>query len=333
MVQKYLNILFWLPAFVLHGIACCVAFRSSSRFSWHRNRLRKNYFVKLLAIFFCLFLLEEKTNAQTADTAFVDTVSMKNIDAASGYDEDNYTDTTVKHIYDTSENFFNWKKYYNDPYAVEKIQQRSLPDSTIQQLKSSKDFWYIPAIEKIETRLKNDPAFRDSLLKAANREFTNDQNNFTQQAWFNTLLWCIIIAIFLGALAYFLLQNKINLFSKESLASASQTFSEDENADIFHIPYADLLRKAEKEENYRNAVRLLYLQTLKQLSETGRIQYQPDYTNLQYVQQLYKSNLYENFFTITRHYEFVWYGKFEISKGLYEKVKNDFLRLRDKVVV
>ncbi|HYK47998.1 MAG TPA: hypothetical protein VEV83_22625 [Parafilimonas sp.] len=278
------------------------------------------------------YFLAADANTQTLDTTVVDTTSFSTYDPQTGSSgEDDYADTPERHIYDTSQYFFTWKKDSSDRFAYTKIQQRLLPDSAIQRLKNSKDFWYIPAIEKLERRIKDDPAFRDSLLKAANKEITNEESNFTQQPWFNQMLWLIIISIFIAAIIYFLVQNKINLFAKESLARTTETFGDDENGDIFRLQYSELLRRAEHEQNYRSAVRLLYLQTLKLLAETGHIQYQQDYTNLQYVQQLSKSSLYGNFFTVTRHYEFVWYGKFEISKALYEKVKNDFLTLQNKV--
>ena len=207
-----------------------------------------------------------------------------------------------------------------------------MPDSTIQNLKNAKDFWDIPAIEKIETRLKNDPAYRDSLLKAINSQLTEEQRqSFEQQPWFRTLIWCIIIGVFLGALIYFLLQNKIDLFAKDSTRSATGTVAENENADIFQIPYSELLRKAEQEGNYRGAVRLLYLQTLKLLSEANIIHYQPDYTNLHYIEQLYQTKFYNEFSAVTRHYEYVWYGKFEISQALYSTIKTDFLTVQHKI--
>jgi hypothetical protein len=137
--------------------------------------------------------------------------------------------------------------------------------------------------------------------------------------------------VFLSAVIYFLAQNKINLFSKESKGSASDADSTDGKVDIFRLSYTELLRKAEQEQDYRSAVRLLYLQTLKLLSEANIIHYQTDYTNLEYVQQLYQTKFYDEFFTVTRHYEYVWYGKFEISKELFGKMKHDFLAVQNKL--
>jgi hypothetical protein len=298
------------------------------------------YCKALICFFLCLFLITQKTNAQTADTNYVDsnyvdTVSMTNIDSSSAsYDDedDGYVDTTVKHIYDTSQYFFNWKEYYDDAYTKEKISQRNLIDADVKKIKNEDDFWYVPAIEKLETRLKNDPKFRDSLLNVKKHELTDKNNNaLINQPWFNTLLWVVIIGIFAAAVIYFLMQNKISLFSKES-ASATEEAKDEEDENIFHLSYTKLIQKAEKENNYRIAVRLMFLQTLKLLSDTNKIQYQPDYTNLDYLQQLHPTKFYHDFFKVTRSYEYVWYGKFNISTEHYTTIKNDFFNLQNKIM-
>src|SRR6202008_5038202 len=156
-------------------------------------------------------------------------------------------------------------------YTQEKIAQRHLIDKDVNELKKQDDFWYIPAIEKLKTRLKNDPKFRDSLMHEKNNTLNGDQkNDITQQPWFNLLVWCIIIGVFLAAIIYFLLQNKINLFSKESVYAAEDE-NEREDEDIFHLSYTKLIQQAERENDYRVVIRLMFLQTLKILSETNTI--------------------------------------------------------------
>lgn len=295
---------------------------------------------KGLSVFlFITFIIIQTTNAQTADTTYtdsnyVDTVSMTTADSSPvGYNDqdDGYVDTTVKHIYDTSQFFFSWKDYTNDPYTTEKIAQRHLIDADVKTLKNDADFWYVPAIEKMETRLKNDPKFRDSLLNEQHREFTDEnQNGFLYQPWFNTLLWIIIIGIFAAAVIYFLIQNKINIFSKGS-ASLVEDATDEEDEDIFHLSYTKLIQQAEKEKDYRVAIRLMFLQTLKLLSDTNIIHYQADYTDLHYLQQLNQSKYYNKFFTVMRSYEYAWYGKFNIPAERYTAIKNDFLTLQHKI--
>jgi len=291
---------------------------------FYRTTALKNFIILLL------ILIAYKSNAQK-DTTVVDTVSMLNIDSLTSPETDEYIDTTVKHIYDTSEYFFNWKDSNQMLYTTNKIAQRHLVDNDVKQLKNQEDFWYVPAIEKIEDRLKTDAAFRDSLLKAGNNEITDEnKKDFTQQTWFHFIIWFVIISVFLGAIIYFLLQNKISFFSKEAVSS-SQSSETDAHEDIFNLAYNDRIKKAETEQNYRVAVRLIFLQTLKLLSDTNHIKYQPDYTNLNYLQQLHQSNLYNDFSKITRSYEYVWYGKFEISSEAYASLKKDFLMLQNKI--
>ena len=292
---------------------------------FYRNTALKNF------IILSLISIAYKSNAQK-DTTVVDTVSMSNIDSLTSPETDEYVDTTVKHIYDTSEYFFNWKDSNQTLYTTNKIAQRHLVDNDVKQLKNQEDFWYVPAIEKIEDRLKTDAAFRDSLLKAGNNEITDEnKKDFTQQTWFHFIIWFVIISVFFGAIIYFLLQNKISFFSKEAVLS-SQSSETDAHEDIFNLAYNDRIKKAEGEQNYRVAVRLIFLQTLKLLSDTNHIKYQPDYTNVNYLQQLHQSNLYNDFSKVTRSYEYVWYGKFEISSEAYTAIKKDFLMLQNKIV-
>ena len=203
-----------------------------------------------MTVAICMLFVAQTTNAQAernyADSNLIDTVSMRHIETiqlpdtafaeeSTGYDDqdDDYVDTTVKHIYDTSQFFFNWKSYYTDAFRKEKSEQRHLIDSEVNALKKDDNFWYIPAIEKLELRIKNDPQLRDSLFKKHITELT-DQNqlSFLYEPWFNTLLLVIIIGIFAAAIIYFLIQNKINIFSKEAASSTDET-TEDEHGDIF----------------------------------------------------------------------------------------------------
>ena len=134
----------------------------------------------LKSLFVCLcILMTSNLNAQT-DTMVVDTISMAKIDSLTKPDNDAYADTSIKHIYDTSQYFFNWKEYSSQPYTTNKLVQRQLIDEDVKKLKNDHDFWYIPAIEKIEARLRTDAAFRDSLLKAGKNEIVANEKDFRQ---------------------------------------------------------------------------------------------------------------------------------------------------------
>ncbi|TGE23032.1 DUF4129 domain-containing protein [Hymenobacter metallicola] len=79
--------------------------------------------------------------------------------------------------------------------------------------------------------------------------------------------------------------------------------------DIHTLDFSALLAEAEATGNYRLAVRLGYLQVLKQLTDQGLIQWQPEKTNHDYVHELGASSLRPPFRELTQQFEYVWYGE------------------------
>ena len=206
------------------------------------------------------------------------------------------------HADDTSQNFFNWKVDVNQPYSQSKIGSRVHADTEIARLKQEDEFWYVKSIEKFKSspeKVIYDKAQRDSLAKKGKadtdtRQFSEEEPyNLNLPAWVGTLMWGIIITVFLFAVGYFLLANKISIFSRSGTGKTN--IAEDEEVDLFKIPYQDLLQKAYAEKNYRLAVRILYLQTLKLLSEKNIIAFQADYTNMDYLHQLSQTMFYKDF--------------------------------------
>jgi len=47
--------------------------------------------------------------------------------------------------------------------------------------------------------------------------------------------------------------------------------------------------------------------------------------------QLSNSNHYNDFFRITRNYEYSWYGQFEVREETYKVIRNDFDNLDTKL--
>ncbi len=80
-------------------------------------------------------------------------------------------------------------------------------------------------------------------------------------------------------------------------------------------------------------MRILFLQTLTLLDKKGLIRFQPDFTNYDYLLQLRTSGSYQQFALVTRHYERVWYGKFELTEEAYAKISNDFTTLQSALAI
>ena len=79
--------------------------------------------------------------------------------------------------------------------------------------------------------------------------------------------------------------------------------------DIHTLDFGTRLQQAEATGNYRLAVRLGYLEVLKQLADQNLIRWQPDKTNHDYLYELPIGTLPPAFRELTRQFDYVWYGE------------------------
>ena len=248
-------------------------------------------------LLFFLLLLPVLVPAQTDTTILADSLPQQIIEAPV----EEQAPSTV----DTKSGVFLDKENSTLDSA---IVQRHLPDSIIKKMKQENDFWYANA--EIEEKKPKDK--RSNYIPLG------------QQQWYQTLLWLLIIGGFAAAIMWWLAGSNVGLFRRKN--KILQATGEDElvTEDIFAINYQKEIDKAEANANYRLAIRLLFLRLLKVMAEKNIIQYKQDRTNLDYLLQLHPTGYYNNFFRITRNYEYSWYGKFEVGEGAYKIIRNDF---------
>ena len=191
------------------------------------------------------------------------------------------------------------------PVAVRKVPQKEL-DS----LKASDDFWYANAVLK-----KKKPPVQQKESK---------EKSLLQQRWFSRLLWMIVLSGFLAAVIWYLQSSNVFLFRKRSRKIRDVEPMDVDTEDIFAVHYATEIRRAEEAQNYRLAIRLHYLQTLKQLGERKLIEYTYGATNYDNVIALSGSEYASEFRRLTRNFEYTWYGQFKPSAELYTIMRRDF---------
>lgn len=149
--------------------------------------------------------------------------------------------------------------------------------------------------------------------------------NRTIWTWF----WIVIKYLFLGGaiagLIFLVMKsaglNLLSLFRRKPYTSLEYSESEE---NIHEIDFEGELEKALAVHNYRFAVRLLYLRSLKQLSDNGLINWQINKTNTNYVNELEQPDQREAFKILTRQFEYVWYGDFTINNEIYHKISTLF---------
>lgn len=193
------------------------------------------------------------------------------------------------------------------------IQFRRVPDSMVKILQNDDAFWYANA--KFE--------------KSKSKEISPSEVS-PNPSWFKTLLWIIIIGGFTAVLIWYLAVSNFGIFSKSPKVIASADI-DTETENIFDIEYQKEIGKAIGAGNYRLAIRLMFLQLLKNLVEKQVIEYKQERTNLDYLLQLQNTGYYKDFFRITRNYEYAWYGQFSISPEAFAIIRNDFENFTSKI--
>ncbi|MCC2547071.1 DUF4129 domain-containing protein [Hymenobacter sp. BT175] len=91
-----------------------------------------------------------------------------------------------------------------------------------------------------------------------------------------------------------------------------------EHENIHELDIPTLLTEAEARGDYRLAVRLGYLGALKQLTDQGLLQWQPDKTNAHFLAELPAGPLRQAFAVVARQFEFAWYGELTLTPAHYE---------------
>ncbi|NML67761.1 DUF4129 domain-containing protein [Hymenobacter sp. RP-2-7] len=93
--------------------------------------------------------------------------------------------------------------------------------------------------------------------------------------------------------------------------------------DIHALDFGAALAAAEAAGQLRLAVRLGYLQLLKQLTDQHLIDWQPDKTNQAYGRELAaaRPDLRPAFAELTRQFEYVWYGEWPLGAASYPPLR------------
>jgi hypothetical protein len=95
--------------------------------------------------------------------------------------------------------------------------------------------------------------------------------------------------------------------------------------------FEKLIREAVEKKDYRKAIRLYFLKTLKHLSEKELINWKPDKTNFDYYLELSDPSKRNDFKQLSFLYEHVWYGDFSINEEEYKNTANHFHQFAERV--
>lgn len=155
----------------------------------------------------------------------------------------------------------------------------------------------------------------DWVAKRLNEFFENIFDSNFYQDHQDTLWICIGLAA-LGAVLAFLLWKHPELFARSGRRKPMEYEVTEDT--IYGVDFPSEIKKALENENFREALRLMYLQTLKSLSDYHQIEWQPFKTPTQYTFEFRQAD----FKRMTCLFVRVRYGGFDADKDMIRDMHN-----------
>ncbi|RYZ24256.1 MAG: DUF4129 domain-containing protein [Chitinophagaceae bacterium] len=140
-----------------------------------------------------------------------------------------------------------------------------------------------------------------------------------------------LIGIGCAALLYFfLLSLNVNPFSRRAREADGEETAADAEANFFSRDYDGDVARALAAADYRSAIRLRYLQLLRDMAQRNIIQYRHERPNGMYVSQLLGTSYFNGFARITRTFDYAWYGEMEVTRAAYDYMQRDIDELKNR---
>ncbi len=138
----------------------------------------------------------------------------------------------------------------------------------------------------------------------------------------------LIFKILMGGMVIFTLFIVITktqlyklFYSDKEIDTPNFEFS---NTDDQSIDFDEAIRLQMEQQQYRAAIRLLYLKVINILRIKEYIHFSKEKTNIDYLGDLTSEDLKSRFIAITSIYNHVWYGDVEIAKDQFLRFEKSF---------
>ena len=204
------------------------------------------------------------------------------------------------------------------------VVQKKFDAKALNKYKSDKDFDYS------ENNIVKDPTLIERLFNWLSRQLLRFLEwifgvKYAKGIFGNILM--VTPYIIVGVLMFLLIKFFLKVNSNSIISSASNksvvAITEDEEL-IRSKDLLKLIQQAIDQKNYRLAIRFYYLNTIKQLEDKELISWEQQKTNEDYIKEISKESIKLAFIDLTRLYDFVWYGNFEINEKKFERVITTF---------
>ncbi len=192
----------------------------------------------------------------------------------------------------------------------------SIPADTIGAMKEVKELGYLQHFDSVLKAVKSEQ------VALNNRPLAREEPSWLERffaAKATMYFFWVLAFFFIGFILYrlfiaglFRRNPRLGSLPAEDLPEGMETEQD----------WQRLAQSAATAGEYRMATRYLYLHTLQQLNERGRIRLTADKTNARYLTELADTPYRDPAAALFRYYEYSWYGGFTTDALIFNKVKS-----------
>lgn len=147
-----------------------------------------------------------------------------------------------------------------------------------------------------------------------------------------TTAWSVLIIFGLAAIGFAIYKirqmNRTGLFMAGGGGGLPFSVGRE---NIHEIDFEAAIQEAIAQNDYRLAVRLLYLKTLKMMADKGVIDWRVNKTNHDYIAEV-KGNGWQPLFSrLTYQFEYAWYGEAQVPHEKFDLLQQEFSQLHNQV--
>lgn len=177
-----------------------------------------------------------------------------------------------------------------------------------------------------EARWKNltkDLDYTESMKKKKkeDRSFSLPDFNFNQD-----ILKVVIVSLVILSLIFLLWKifGNTKFLNNSKIKNGDFSFLDEAEENLENSDLEGFLKDALAKKQYKIAVRIYYLMSIKELVSQNFIVWKKNKTNFEYLNEMRDKKEFEHFRSLTRAFEIVWYGDVEISENEYAVLSPSF---------
>ncbi len=287
----------------------------------------KKIFLHIIILFICTFAIPQ-LYAQVQEEVY-EKVEQVDAPAVETDEEDELSYNKSK------EEFINKREYDRDRIAfLKKKKEFQYNDDVTDNFKREWEYSQANKNSDTLTDLSKEKSGGKDINIEPKKEKNNDNSSFEKEE--NNIAlninWLFIILLALGVVLlvlYFTGFKPSTFFNKHKNINEQNQFIDEDHID--NIAFETEIEKAIRLKNYRLAIRLLYLETLKKLNDDKKINWQLNKTNWDYVKEVEPIALRKDFQKITTSFDYAWYGNFNIDESTFALIQDQIKLFKQKI--